>query len=83
MVAILISAWRLVKGCSWLLSSFFLLSNKAIAYTLTTSLRNSWAEGKCDRMEGSVAKNFVEGKSNEQVIDVGHHARKAAPILAV
>jgi hypothetical protein len=48
-------------------------------------------------MEGSVAKNFAEGKSNEQVREVGHHARKAgnlanssvgevskaAPILAV
>jgi hypothetical protein len=28
-------------------------------------------------MEGSVANNFAEGKSNEQVREVGHHARKA------
>jgi hypothetical protein len=41
------------------------------------------AEGKHDRMEGAVAKNFEEGKSHEQVREVGHHARKAAPFLLV
>jgi hypothetical protein len=41
------------------------------------------AEGKRDRMEGAVAKNFEEGKSHEQVREVGHHARKAAPFLLV
>ncbi len=46
-------------------------------------LLRTLAEGKCDRMKGSVAKNFEEGKSNEQLIEVGHHARKAAPLLAV
>jgi hypothetical protein len=30
-------------------------------------------------MEGSVAKNFEEGKSHEHFLEVGHHARKAAP----
>jgi hypothetical protein len=28
-------------------------------------------EGKRDRMEGAVAKNFEEGKSHEQVREVG------------
>src|SRR6266699_6446109 len=41
------------------------------------------ADGECDKMENSVAKNFVEGKSNEHVREVGHHARKAAPSLPV
>ena len=40
-------------------------------------------EGKRDRMEGAVAKNFEEEKSHEQVREVGHHARKAAPLLLV
>jgi hypothetical protein len=41
--------------------------------------RITLADGKGDRMEGSVAKNFEEGKSHEHFLEVGHHARKAAP----
>jgi len=37
------------------------------------------ADGKGDRMEGSVAKNFEERKSHEHFLEVGHHARNAAP----
>jgi hypothetical protein len=51
--------------------------------TLPTLCQNVWllrtlADGKGDRMEGSVAKNFAEGKSHEHFLEVGHHARKAA-----
>jgi len=38
-------------------------------------LLRSLAAKKGDRMEGSVAKNVAEGKSNEQIREVGHHAR--------
>jgi hypothetical protein len=45
---------------------------------LKTWLLRTLADGKGDRMEGSVAKNFAEGKSHEHFLEVGHHARKAA-----
>jgi hypothetical protein len=49
------------------------------AIALISWLLRTLADGKGDRMEGSVAKNFEEGKSHEHFLEVGHHARKAAP----